>query len=163
ISDAVAVLNCDDFHYADRLLDLRDADFRKTDVLDLALSLQFLERSKLFVGRDRGIDTMQLKQIDAIDAKSPQASFTGRAQVFGPAVLLPPARPRPHKPRFRSDHQTRRVRMQRFGYQAVADFGTIRIRGVDEGDSELNGSSPHPDRFCGTALPAPEVRAGQPL
>src|SRR5262249_48535894 len=146
----------------DRLLDLRDADFRKTDVLDLALSLQFLERSKLFVGRDRGIDTMQLKQIDAIDAKSPQASFTGRAQVFGPAVLLPPARPRPHKPRFRSDHQTRRVRMQRFGYQTFADFGTIRIRGVDEVDSELNGSFQYADRFSVISRLAPDAGSGEP-
>jgi len=50
VGDAVAVLHGDDGNDFLRVLDLLDADFGETDVLDLSLRLQILQRAELIRG-----------------------------------------------------------------------------------------------------------------
>jgi hypothetical protein len=90
---------------------------------------------------------MQLKKIDALQPKALQAARTRGAQMFGLAVLLPLIGSGAIEARFGCDDQPVRIGVQRLGNDLFAHTGSIRVRGIDEINSQLYRSSQHPHRF----------------
>src|SRR5437016_1774132 len=77
-------------------------------------------------------DSMQLEQIDPIEAQAPKAAFEAFAQPFRSAVHLPSIRPRPVEAAFGRDHQPGRIRKERFSDELFADVRSVGLRGVDQ-------------------------------
>src|ERR671933_1599524 len=81
---------------------------------------------------------MQLVEIYALDLEASQAPLTCLAQVFRPAVGLPPAWSRPCEAALRGDDQSLRVRVEGLGDQALRDLWAVGVGGVYEVYAELD-------------------------
>ena len=128
---------------------------------DLALVLQSLQRADRFLKWDFGIGAMKLVEIDLIDPQALQAALARRAQMLGPAVGIPLARPRPLEPTFGRDHELFGIGVQGFGDQALADLRSVGIGGVDEIDAQLERPAQHPLAFLPIGRLAPDPLPGE--
>src|SRR5690606_13971020 len=88
----VAVLHRGDGEVPLRRLDLFDADFAEASVADQAIGDEALDGVELLVGRDAGIDAVQLPQVDALELEAAHAEMDLLLQIFGPADLMPDIR-----------------------------------------------------------------------
>jgi len=70
----------------------------------------------------RGIDAVQLIQVDALDLQPTQTAFQRGAEVLRSPVRLPLSGP-PHEAGLGGDHQPRRVGVKRFRYESLAYLG----------------------------------------
>src|SRR5438105_13053634 len=75
---------------------------------------------------------MQLPQIDPLELQSLETFIDGLCQILWPAVLFPLSRAWPGLTAFGRDHQSFRIRIQRFGNEQLVRFRTVSIRCVDE-------------------------------
>jgi hypothetical protein len=127
---------------------------------DLPFLLERAQRAELLVLRHRGVDAMELPEVDALEAQPAQAAFELFAQALRPAARLPSLRSRPIEAALGGDHEAGRVRMQRRRDQLFADVRAVRLGGVDEVDAELHRAAEHGDRFLlvGGGAPDPGAR-----
>jgi hypothetical protein len=88
---------------------------------------------------------MQLIKIDPVQAQPAQAAFAGGSQVFRLSIFNLLVGTRPHKAALRGDHQLFRVRMERLSYDFFTHAETVRVRGVDEIDSQVDSAPQNPD------------------
>jgi hypothetical protein len=72
---------------------------------DQPFALELADRLKLLLGRDLGVDPVELPQIDPLQPESPQASFQLAAEEFRPAILDPLVGARSLETAFRRDDQ----------------------------------------------------------
>src|SRR5580698_5557924 len=89
VSHTVTILHAHDRNNCSGVLNLAHAYFRQTDVFDFPLCLQISQSAELIFSRHLGIDSMQLIEIDPVEAQPAQAAFAGRSQVFGAPILHP--------------------------------------------------------------------------
>ena len=128
IAHAVTILDADNRHNLLRVLDLADAHFRQSDVFDLPLCLQVLQRAELIFGRHFRVDPMQLIKIDPVETQTAQAAFAGGPQMLGSSVLSPLIRTRTFQAALGGDHESSRVRMESLGDNFFADIGNRSSR-----------------------------------
>src|SRR6185437_1393825 len=81
---------------------------------------------------------MQLVDIDAITAQAAQTALTRLAQVFGSGIAIPDIGTGAHQTAFGGDDQVRRIRMKRLRDNVFTDLRSVRVRGGDEFDTQLD-------------------------
>ena len=69
-------------------------DVGDADVADLAGLLGLDEHAERVLDRHRGVEAVELVEVDALDAQTPQAALERRAQVLRAPVAIPRARAR---------------------------------------------------------------------
>src|ERR1700730_589197 len=82
--------------------------------------------------------------------------------MFRPAVFDPLVRARPLEPTLRRDDDAFRIGIQSLGDDALADIGPVRIRSVDEIDSEFDGTSHDANSLAPIRRLAPDPLPGEP-
>jgi len=128
--------------------------------LIFALRLQIPQGAELIFSRHLRIDSMQLIEIDPVQAQAAEAAFAGRSQVFGLSIFNPLVGTRPVKAALSGDHQSWRIRVQRLGNNFFTHPGTVRVRGVDEIDSQLDSAPQNPDGLRPIRRFAPNPSSG---
>ena len=103
---------------------------------------------------------MQLVQVDAVDLQAAQAGLAGGTQVLGTAIALPCRPIGPHDAALRRDEHALGIRVQRFGDQHLADFGAVRIGGIDEQHPQLVGALQQVPRLAGIVGLTPDAFPG---
>src|SRR5919202_2847546 len=103
---------------------------------------------------------MQLVEIYALDLEASQAPLTCLAQVFRPAVGLPPSRSRPCEAALRGDDQSLRVRVESLGDQALRDLGAVGVGGVYEVYAELDRPPEDATSLLGIIGLSPDALSG---
>jgi len=98
-------------------------------------------RSADLVGeRGRGVDPMQLQQLDPFDAQASQGVLHLVAQHGRAAVERPFAGVvRACHSHLGGDQQAVRIRMERLGQEFLVGSAAVEVRRVDEGDPQLDG------------------------
>src|SRR5437879_4848148 len=84
----------------------------KADVPDFAGILHLLKRAERFFNRNLGIDSVQLIQIEPLEAQPLQTSFDSLFEMFGTTIWHPLAWSRPCETAFCRDDQSFRIRMK---------------------------------------------------
>src|ERR1700719_4694498 len=84
-----------------------------------------------------------------------------RPQMFRPTVLDPFVRSGPLKSRFGRDQKTGRIWMQRLGDETLANYGAVRVGGVDQIDSQLQCATQNCDRLNMIGRFSPDAGAGE--
>ncbi len=116
-----------------------------------------MERIELIGKRDIGVDAVQLKQLDALQAEQSQTLLGLCLQVLRPSVYSPAAGPRLGHSCFRRDHEVTRIRVERLADQPFTDLRTVGVSGVDEGDPELDDAAEDTDHLVAVARLAPDT------
>ena len=138
LAEVVLVLHADHRHDPAGRLDLFDGHLGQADLGHLALVAQFPERPELVVGGNRGVDPVQLEQVDAVDAQAGRLPshwlrrYSGRPQAAhwpGPAG----------EPGLGGDLERIRIGVQRLTDQFLGHVGTVGVGGVDQVDAQLDG------------------------
>src|SRR6185503_19832148 len=112
--------------------------FRQPDMPDLAVAPRALQEAELLLVGHRGVDAMQLIEIDALEPEPPQAAVESVLQAGSPAVDLPAIGSGPVELALGGNHQSRWIRMERIGDQLLADAGTVRLGRIDKVDTEFH-------------------------
>src|SRR6266478_1892885 len=124
-------------------------------MFDFPLLLQIAQSTELIFSRNLRIDSMQLIKINSVQAQPAQAPFTGGSQVFWFSIFNPLVGTWPHIAALGGDHQPCRIRVQRLSYDFFTHAGTIRVRGVDEIDSQFHSPPQNPDGLRAVGRLAP--------
>ena len=108
---------------------------------------------------------MQLEQVDSLETETAQAQFGLLAQILRSAKRVPLIRTSSDLARLGGDNQLDEVGMESCTNQLLADIWPIGIRGVDEGDAEVDGAAQHADRLVAVTrftpkCPGPVMRHG---
>lgn len=148
IHNAVSILNADNGNDRARVLDLRHADLRQSDVLDLALRLQLLERAELILGRKFLINTMELENVNSFKAQAAQTSFASSTQVFRPCIRHPFIRSGAIEACLCRNHQACRVWVQSFSNDFFAHRRPVRVGRINEINSEIDGPPQYSNGFA---------------
>src|SRR6266480_6286708 len=98
---------------------------------DLAFLLEISQHSKLIVGWNLGIDSMQLEQVDSLHTQPSQAHLTLLPQILRSAQWNPSARARSGQAGLCGDNKSFWVRMQSLTNQFFTYMGSIGIRRID--------------------------------
>ena len=141
VGEVVAVLDADD---GDDLLggfDLLPGDFGETDVADLALLLGVAEGSKGVFEGDRGIDAVELVEVDAFEPKVAEGEFELLLEIVGAAAGFGFRGPLPRQATFCGNDQVGWIGMEGFGDELFPDLGPVGVGGVEERDAEFEGSA----------------------
>ena len=102
---------------------------------------------------------MQLIQIDSLQAKAFQTFVDAAFEIVRAAVRFPFAGTWPGQSAFGRDHKSFWIRMKRFCDEQLARFGSIRIGGVDQIDTELHCAFQDFDRVRAVGRPTPNAFA----
>src|SRR5262249_47473480 len=138
IREVVLILDGRDWNDATRCLDIRNNHFGEASMLNLALFLKISQRSELIVGRNLGVDAMQLEQVDTLDAQPSDAHLALLSEVFGSAQWNPLVRTSPGKSSLCGNNKAFGVRMQRLANYFFTDMRSVGICCVDKIDSEVH-------------------------
>ena len=111
--------------------------------MHLALGHEIGEEPELLVGRHLGVDAVQLEQVDALDAESPQAELALLAEVLRPTDGEPLPGSLTGESRLGGDDEVLGVGVERLEDQAFAHFGAIGVSRVDEVDAHVDGTAQH--------------------
>src|SRR5438445_572270 len=162
VGKAITVLHGNDGNNLACALDMFLRDVGQRDQANLAFVSQ---PSQSFDGRFKGNDgirSVQLINVDAVQAQSFETSLNRFAKVRGSRIMGPLIRTGPVPASFGRYHKTSRIRKQRFGNQFFVYVRPVGIRGIDEIDIKFhrpakNGQSAlaifgrPPDSFAGKA------------
>ena len=159
IGDVVAVLHGDDLGDPQGLVEFIRAEVRDADVADLALLLQAHELADRVFHRYRGIDRVQLVEIDPLELEAPQTRLARFTQMLRTAVRGPFVARRPREAALRRDHESLRIRVQRSRDQLFARAGSVSVGGVDEIDAKRHRALQHATRLRGIGRRAPDAIA----
>ena len=127
---------------------------------DEALALEFLEGAELLVGRNFGVDAVQLVEIYPVHLEAPEAAVELFTEIFRPAVLDPPIGTGPFQTAFRGDHQTR-VGVQCFRNELFRHMRPVRVCRVDEVHSQFDRALKHSDGFVVIPRRTPDSSTGE--
>jgi hypothetical protein len=126
-------------------------------VADFAFALEIEQRTDLIFKRHLGIDSVELKEVDSFQFESAETSFASGAQMFGPTVFDPFVGTGSLETGFCGDHEIVRIRVKRFRNKALRDFRAVRVRRVDESDTEFHSAPQHRDAFLGVGWFTPNT------
>src|SRR5438132_992866 len=90
---------------------------------------------------------MQLIKADPIEAQPAQTPIQFLSQAIWMRVPLPLVRPRSIETTFGGDDESRRIRIQSFSDQLLADVRPVRFRGIDQRDLQLDRTAQRRDRL----------------
>src|SRR5215467_6811043 len=141
IGETVSVLNRGNGNDFARTLDVLSSNVRQSGKADLPLVSQLGQSFNRSVKRYSRIRSVQLKNVDAVQPQSFEATLYHLPQMIRTSVMRPLIRPWTIPATFGRDHQALGVRRQRFSNQLFADMRTIGVRGIDKVDAQLYGTS----------------------
>jgi hypothetical protein len=130
-------------------------------VADLALLLELAERAERLRDRHRGIDSVQLEEVDALEAEPAQRQLALLAKVLRATDRLPIAGARSREARLGGDHEIVGVGMERLVDQLLGDRRSVGVGGVDEVHALLDRAPEHADRLVGVGGRTPHPFAGE--
>jgi hypothetical protein len=104
---------------------------------------------------------VQLEEVDALQTEATQAHLDLLAQVGRLPQRRPLVRPLPGEAGLRRDHQVVGVGVQRLAEQVLGDVRAVGVRGVEEGDADLDGTAEHCDGLVVVARRTPDAWSGQ--
>ena len=142
--------------------DLVDADVGEPDEADLALALESGQLADLLLERDLGIDAVELEERDLLQPQPAEAHLALLAQVLGPAQRVPEVGPGAHHPGLGGDHELAGIGVEGGPDQLLADVGAVRVGGVDQVDTQLDGASQHRDGLVPVGGLSPDPGPGDP-
>lgn len=90
VEQAVSVVHARDVDDLPCLVQLCDGDLGQSDLSDLALRLEFAQRTELIRQEHLRIDAVQLEQSDPLDAQPPQGVVDLTAQHLRAGAEFPP-------------------------------------------------------------------------
>ncbi len=157
--EVVEILHRRDRRDLTRLFQFGNGDLGQADVPHLALIPQLGERTHLVGDRIRGIDPMQVEQIDGLDSEPPRAQLGLLLQVAGVTERHPLRRRGPEVADFRGEDQVLGVGVQCFRDQFFTLTERVGIGGVDELHSEFDRAAERRDRVGRVSGRPPDVRA----
>jgi len=122
------------------------ASFGEAEVLDLAFPDQFLHRPRDLLDRHVRVDAVLVEEVDAVGLEASQRLLGDPTDPLGPAVE---ARPRISvlEAELRRDHDLVAERGERLADDLLVRVGTVRLCGVEEGDTALDGRPDEGDRL----------------
>jgi hypothetical protein len=160
VPGAVAILYRDDGDDPARDRELLRLDVREAHVPHLSLLAQLGQRPHGFLQRHVGVHSVELVDVDPLQPQAAQAPLASLVEVVRATVSVPLPGARSQEPALGRDHQVVRIGMERLGDQALAHLGPVRVRRVDEVDSQVDGASKDPLRGLGVGRIAPDPGAG---
>jgi hypothetical protein len=104
---------------------------------------------------------MQLINVDPVQAQPFEASLDCLAKVPGSCIMSPLIGARAVPATLSRDDEPSRIRKQRLGNQFLAYIWTVGIRGIDEIDTELNGTAKYRQRPTTISWRSPDTFAGK--
>ncbi len=126
----------------------------------LALGHQLGQQAELLLGGHRGIDAVQLEQVDPLEAEPSEAELALLAQVLGPPDREPLPRALAGEAGLGGDDQVLGVGVERLEDQPLAHLGPVGVGGVDEVDPHVDGTPEHPNAFVVVGGLAPDSGPG---
>ena len=141
VGEVIAVLDADD---GDNLLggfDLLRGDFGEADVTDFALLLGVAEGSEGVFERDRGVDAVELVEVDALEFEVAEGEFELLLEVVGAAAGLGLGGTLARETPFRRNDEVGGVGVEGFGDEFFGDLGAVGVGGVEERDAEFKGAA----------------------
>src|SRR5258708_730770 len=160
ICEVIPVLNAYYWNNVSSVFDFPDRNFRKTNMSNLALALQFLEAAQRFLDRNFRIDPMQLVEIDTLQPQAAKAHLYPFLDVLSPSDRLPPIGTLPGQTALRCDNQAGWVRVQGLRDQSFADLRAVRIGRIDKVDAKFDRSTQDTARLLGILRFAPDALSG---
>src|SRR6266478_5123273 len=141
VGKAIAVLHGDDRDNSARSLDVLLCNVGQRNQANLAFVSHLSQSFHRCFKRDDGVRNMQLINVDAVQTQPLEASLNRLAKVRGSCVVGPMIRAGTVPASLGGNYKASRVRKQRFGNQFLAYVWAVRIRGINEIDIQLYGSS----------------------
>ena len=144
VGKAITVLHGNDGNNFACALDMFLRDVGQPDQANLAFVSQ---PSQSFDGRFKRNDrirSVQLINVDAVQAQSFETSLNRFAKVRGSRIMGPLIRTGPVPASFGRYHKTGRIGKQRFGNQFFVYVWAVGIRGIDEIDIKLHRAA----KYC---------------
>src|SRR3712207_1644938 len=99
----------------------------RSDVADLALVLEVLQRSERLLERHLRVGRMELIEVDPVDLKAPEAARAALLEPLRPGVRRPPSPAGAAETALRGDDEAVGIRMQRLGDQVLAHLGPVGV------------------------------------
>lgn len=127
---------------------------------DLAGLLQLCERADGLLDWHRGIDGVELIEVDALALQALEARLARALEMLGTAIGVPAPGARPQQPALGRDDETGGVGMERLGDERLAHRGAIGIGGVDEGHAARYHPAQKGHGILRIGGPAPTAAAG---
>ena len=125
-----------------------------------AVVQQSAHGAELFVARYSRIDSMELPEIDLLDAELPEAAFGLCNQIRGASIGDPLVRTRTRQTRLGRDKQLF-IGVKRLADQFLRNIGTVTVGGVDEVDADLMKPAQRRKRCATVRRRTPDARAGE--
>ena len=126
--DVVLVLHTDHRHDPAGRLDLGHADLGQPHLGHLPLVAELLQDTELVVGRDLGVDPVQLEEIDPLHAQAAEAALALLAQVVGATAGDPLPRARSGEPGLGGDPDLLGIGVERLADQLLGHVRDRRSR-----------------------------------
>lgn len=105
------------------------------------------QRAELVGQRCRGIEAMELEQLDPVEAQPPERRCHVISQRLGAGIVGPTSRlGGADDADLRGDEQIVGIRVERLGEQLLVRAPPVHVGGVDQGDAELDRPLRHGDR-----------------
>src|SRR5262249_52046383 len=143
-----------------RTAQLAHCDVRHADVADLALILKLLQRAHRLFDRHARIDTMQLLEVEPLDAQVAETLLGLTADRPRARVDRPLVRARPVVPGLGRDHEPLRVRRQCLANEALARL--ISCGRIDEVHTKLDRATQYALARLRIWRITPNTRSGDP-
>src|SRR5258708_6223405 len=106
-----------------------------------------------------GVGAMELIDVNAIEAQTPQASLQGLTKMFGASVLWPLVGASTQKTPLSRDDQAFRIGVERFGNERLGYLWSVGISGIEQVHSQFKGVAQDGDSFLLVSRWSPDARA----
>ena len=128
--------------------DVGDASLGKTEKSYLALRDKITHRAGHFLDRHGPIDAVLIEQVDKVGAKPAQASLDRFVDMLGAAVRADDPVALNTRAKLSCDHDLGAPAFERPTEQLLVGKGTVVLRRVEEGASEIDGAMQRGDRLA---------------
>ncbi len=90
---------------------------------------------------DRIVRSVELIDVDALEAEAFEAAFESLDQMFGTGVVGPLARTRPLPTALGGNDESRGIWIEGFSNQFFGNGGAVGVGGIDEIDAQFDGAA----------------------
>ncbi len=133
---------------------------RQAEVADFPRAHQLRHGADRLLDRDGLVDAVLVVEIDVFHAQTLERRIARLAHVLWPPVDPHPGPVRAaHVAELRGEHDAIALPLDGAPHQLLVGVGTVDVRGIEEGDAQLQGAVDGGDRF---GVVAPRIEVGHP-
>jgi hypothetical protein len=140
VAEVVEVLDADDVDDLAGFFDLGDLDLAEAYVTDLALFLEALDDSEGILDGDLGVDAVELPEVEALELEAAEAHLDLLVEVFGAGDGEPLVGALAGEAGLGGDDDALGVGGEGLADETLGDLGAVGVGGIDEVDTQFDGS-----------------------